>query len=147
MSTERLAEQLITFSRMLRPLQHAEMTPQQYWLLRHLRCSGSQTTGDLANALGITTGSATVACKRLEKGGLLTRERQAEDERVVLVTLTKQGSTLIDETRERRQEGLTHILAVLDEDEQGTLSSLIQRLVDAAEAQEFGVKKKHDRHH
>lgn len=51
--------------------------PQQYWLLRQLRRDGALNMGELVQALGITTGSATVACKRLEKAGLLTRERQA----------------------------------------------------------------------
>jgi DNA-binding MarR family transcriptional regulator len=147
MATERLAEQLITFSRLLRPLRHAEMTPQQFWLLRHLRCAGPQSTGELASALGITTGSATVACKRLEKSGLLRRERQVDDERVVLVTLTEQGCTLIDELRERRHERLTRLLDVLDEQEQQQLSSLIERLIDTAQVQGFGVMKQHDSHH
>jgi DNA-binding MarR family transcriptional regulator len=62
MASERLVEDLFTFSRLLRPRQGSGMTPQQYWLMRHLRQVGSLSIGELAQALGITTGSATVAC-------------------------------------------------------------------------------------
>src|SRR5689334_22826731 len=76
MTTEKLAEDLLTLWRILRGLSHpvrrAEMTPEQYWLLRLLNRAGSLSVGELANELGITTSSATVACKRLEKAGLLT---------------------------------------------------------------------------
>jgi hypothetical protein len=37
MSTERLAEELLMFTHLLRPGRHPEMTLEQYWLLRHLR--------------------------------------------------------------------------------------------------------------
>ncbi|GCE08498.1 MarR family winged helix-turn-helix transcriptional regulator [Dictyobacter aurantiacus] len=142
MATERLTEDLLLLVRLLRPSRHTDMTPQQYWLLRHLRYAGPQNIGELAQALGITTGSATVACKRLEKAGLITRERQAEDERVVQVSLTESGRAQIDEVLQQRRKSLTHLLQVLDEPEQQELQRLIERLLDAAEAQGFGEMEK-----
>lgn len=140
MSTEHLAEELLTLTRMLRPARRSDMTPEQYWLLRHLRDVGPLSISELAQAMSITTGSATMACKRLEKVGLLTRERQTDDERVVLVALTELGRTQIDAGRQQRRDSLAQLLNVLDEDEQQTLQTLIARLLDAAEAQ--GVTKK-----
>ncbi|GHO83787.1 MarR family winged helix-turn-helix transcriptional regulator [Dictyobacter formicarum] len=147
MAMERLTEDLLLLTRLLRPSRHTDMTPQQYWLLRHLRCSGPQNIGELAQALGITTGSATVACKRLEKAALITRTRQADDERVVQVSLTDLGRTQIDAVRQQRRESLTHLLQVLDEPEQQELQRLVERLLDVAEAQGFGEMKKNDTHH
>ncbi len=147
MAMERLAEDLITFSRLLRPLQHAEMTPQQYWLLRQLRRDGLLSIGELAHTLGITTGSATVACKRLEQAGLLTRERRSDDERVVQVTLTEQGRAQIDALRQRRRDALVHLLAVLNEREQQVMQDMIERLLEAAETQGFAEERQHDSHH
>lgn len=135
MASERLIEDLFSFSRLLRPRRGSGMTPQQYWLLRHLRQVGSLSIGELAQALGITTGSATVACKRLEKAGLLTRERQEEDERVVQVALTEQGRAQIDALRQQKREALAGWLNVLDQREQEELQCMIDRLLEAAEKQ------------
>lgn len=140
MAAERLVEDLITMSRLLRPRQGSGMTPQQYWLMRHLRQVGPLGTGELAQALGITTGSATVACKRLEKAGLLSRERQVEDERVVRVALTAEGCAQIDALRQKKREALAQWLDVLDPAEQETLQAMLERLLDVATAQIPGDK-------
>ncbi|GER91046.1 hypothetical protein KDW_52080 [Dictyobacter vulcani] len=147
MASEHLTEDLLLLTRLLRPSRHTDMTQQQYWLLRHLRCSAPQSISTLAQALGITTGSATVACQRLEKAGLITRKRQEQDERVVHVSLTEQGRQQIDAVRQQRREALTHLLEVLDESEQQELQRLVERLLDAAEVQGLGEIKKHDSHH
>ena len=136
MTAERLVEDLLTFSRLLRPGRDSGMTPQQYWLLRQLRRDGPLSIGELAQALGITTGSATVACKRLEKAGLLTRERQAEDERIVRVALTEQGRVQIDDLRLKKREALAQWLNVLDQREQEELHGMVERLLEAALAQD-----------
>jgi MarR family transcriptional regulator, organic hydroperoxide resistance regulator len=138
MTTEKLAEDLLTLWRILRGLSHpvrrAEMTPEQYWLLRLLNRAGSLSVGELANELGITTSSATAACKRLEKAGLLTRERWADDERIVRVALTEQGLAQIDAWRQRKRESLTDLLSVLDQHDQQELQRIIERVLEAAGA-------------
>jgi len=138
MAIEGLVEDLLLLSRLIRPLRRADMTPEQYWFLCHLRRTGPLSLGELAHALGITTGSATVASKRLEKADLLTRERQSDDERVVLVSLTDQGQALIDEWKHQKREAIAQLLGVLNQHEQEELQSLIERLLEAAETQGFG---------
>lgn len=139
MVSERLAEDVLTLSRMLRTRRHTDVTPQQFWLLRHLRRSGPMSIGELANALGVTTGSATMACKRLEKAGLLTRERQSDDERIVHVILTEQGCAQIDAWRRAKLEAVATLLEVFEPQEQQTFQSLVERLIAAAEQQGFEV--------
>jgi MarR family transcriptional regulator, organic hydroperoxide resistance regulator len=141
MTSERLTEDLLLLTRLLRPLRHTDMTPEQYWLLRRLQ-SGPHSIGELAQGLGITTGSATVACKRLEKSGLVTRIRQTEDERVVHVSLTEQGQTQISMVWEQRRASVDHLLQVLDAQEQQELQRVVELLLDAAEAQGLGDVKK-----
>lgn len=140
MATEHLAEELLTLTRMLRPTRRADMTPEQYWLLRHLRDVGPLSMSELAQAMGITTGSATMACKRLEKTGLLTRERQTDDERIVQVALTESGRAHIDAGRQQRRNALAQLLDVLDQNEQQALHNIIARLLQAAEAQGFAKR-------
>ena len=45
----------------------------------------------LSRLLDITPGNLSVTCKRLEKNGLLVRQRDNKDERVVLVFLSDKG--------------------------------------------------------
>ena len=138
MATEELAEDLLALWRLLRNLSHpvrrAEMTPEQYWLLRLLHRAGSLSISELANELGIAISSATISCKRLEKAGLLTRKRQSDDERVVRVALTATGLARIDAWRQRKREALTRMLNVLDAQEQQALQSMIERVLESADA-------------
>ncbi len=137
MGSERLAEDILTVSRMFRTRRYVDMTPQQYWLMRHLRRNGAQSIGEIANALGVTMGSATIACKRLEKAGLVTRERQVNDERIVHVILTEQGRAQIDAWREHKLESIEKLLEVFDEQEQQVFQQLAERLIATAEEQGF----------
>ncbi len=145
MVSERLIEDLLSFSRLLRPLRGSGMTPQQYWLLRQLRDAGPLSTGELALSLGVTPGSATVACKRLEKAGLVTRTRGQEDERVVRIALTEQGRAQIDALRWQRREALGAWLSVLSLREQEELQCLIERLLE--EARGIGEARMYDSDH
>ncbi len=154
MTTEGLAEELISLWRLLRGLSHpvrrAEITPEQYWLLRLLNRVGPLSIGELAAQLGITTSSATSACKRLEKAELLTRERQSDDERIVRVTLTTKGHSQLVAWHERKRLALTRLLSVLNQQEQEEFQQMLERVLDAAGAREIEEERDpetHDSHH
>ncbi|MDN5362452.1 MAG: hypothetical protein PWP70_1499, partial [Moorella sp. (in: firmicutes)] len=57
------------------PVRKGEITPEQYWLLKRLLRGGPMNISELAGGLGITNSSATTATKRLEKMGLVARQR------------------------------------------------------------------------
>src|SRR5579859_2891144 len=115
------------------PLRRGEMTPEQYWLLRLLRRRGTLSIGELAEALGVTGSSITTACKRLEKVGLVRRERQLDDERMVRVMLTEQGNEQIESWQQRRRAFLQGLLAPLDQEQQAMLYDLLERILHEAE--------------
>lgn len=136
MATDRLVENLLSLWRLLRisthPVRRGEITPEQYWLLKRLNQRGTLSVGELAEALGVTGSSVTTACKRLEKAGLLRRERQSDgqDERVVLVQLTEQGYTQIESWQQERRAALTQMLAPLTASEQDDLQRLLERILE-----------------
>ncbi len=136
MVTDRLVDDVLALYHLIRrashPVHRAEMTPEQYWLLRILRRAGGMSIGQLAEALGVTGSSVTTACKRLEKMGLVTRERQADDERMVRVTLTTQGMQKIEAWQQQRREFLARLLAPLDQADQEELHRLIGRILETA---------------
>ena len=71
------------------------LTGPQLWALRELDlCEASQPVGFLARRLVIHKASAGRLVERLEDKGLVQREADAEDGRVVRVALTARGRTL-----------------------------------------------------
>jgi DNA-binding MarR family transcriptional regulator len=80
-----------------RPLLDAlGLTYPQYLVLLVLWQRGSVPVKELGAALQLDYGTLTPLLKRLEAHGLLRRERRAEDERSVLITLTEEGAALRD---------------------------------------------------
>lgn len=86
---------------------------------------------DLAAGIGCTAGSASVAVKRLEKAGLVTRERSEKDERVVTVTLAKQGVKMLDAWKGEQLASMATIFESLSPDERRSLQSLLEKALAA----------------
>ena len=136
METERLIDHMLELYHLIRrashPVRRDEITQEQYWLMRRLSCAGAQSIGELADALGITSSSATTACKRLEKAELVIRERQLDDERMVRVSLTDAGRERIAVWQQQRRELLARLLAPLDTHEQDELQHVLEHILQAA---------------
>jgi DNA-binding MarR family transcriptional regulator len=136
MAMDHLVDDILALYHLIRrtshPIHRGEITPEQYWLLRLLRRKGALSVGELAEALEVTGSSVTTACKRLEKAGLVTRERQSDDERMVHVMLTTQGHEQVEAWRRRRREIVVEWLAALESDEQEMLQHLLERLLKGA---------------
>ena len=76
------------------------VTYPQYLVLVVLWERGAQGVGDLASLLRMDFGTLSPMLKRLESKGLVTRRRQATDERRVLVDLTPKGASLRKRTEQ-----------------------------------------------
>lgn len=81
-------------------LQKLDVTYPQYLVLVVLWERGPQGVGDLAALLRMDFGTLSPMLKRLETKGLLSRRRQATDERRVLVDLTPNGVSLRKRTEQ-----------------------------------------------
>jgi DNA-binding MarR family transcriptional regulator len=81
-------------------LQKLGVTYPQYLALVVLWERGPQGVGDLASLLRMDFGTLSPMLKRLETKGLVTRRRQATDERRVLVDLTPKGVSLRKRTEQ-----------------------------------------------
>jgi DNA-binding MarR family transcriptional regulator len=65
-----------------------EMTDTDIQVIDILESTGEATAGQLAHLMGLTTGTFTAILNRLEKAGLVRRERDPNDGRRVIVRLT-----------------------------------------------------------
>jgi len=100
-------------------------------VLAALRRSGEpyrMTSGQLAESSLVTTGGITLRIDRLEKAGLVRRERDAEDRRIVHSELTDAGKKLIDDVALAHFENETRMLAELSPDDQSDLVHLLRKL-------------------
>ncbi len=75
-------------------LRELGLTYPQYLVLLVLWEEEPQTVGSLGARLYLDSGTLTPLLKRMEAGGLIKRQRDPNDERRVLVTLTEQGHGL-----------------------------------------------------
>ncbi len=82
-----------TYKPYLDPL---NLTYTQYIVMMVLWEFDKLTVKELGEHLWLDSGTLTPVLKKLEKNGLITRKRKVEDERNLVVTLTKQGRTLKD---------------------------------------------------
>ena len=112
--------------------QRSTLTLEQFWLLRQLRQNGPLSVGELSSVLGVTPGSVTIACKRLEKDGHVTRDRQAHDERIVRVALTPEAHTILEVWLAHRREVFAQFLERLEPHEQEHLMHVIERVLEVA---------------
>jgi MarR family 2-MHQ and catechol resistance regulon transcriptional repressor len=82
----------------------------------------------------LTSGSITTAVQRLEKQGLVRRERGADDGRVVLVHLTEPGRALIEAGFAEHATDLDQLFAAFDADERKQFAELTRKLSLQAES-------------
>lgn len=82
-------------NRMHKPfLDPLRLTFPQYLVMLELFSGTPRSVGELGNKLGMDTGTITPLLKRLEMSGKVLRQRDPEDERRVLITLTDSGEEL-----------------------------------------------------
>jgi DNA-binding MarR family transcriptional regulator len=112
-------------------------------VLAALRRSGPDrrlSAGELARQTLVTTGGLTLRVKRLEREGLVRRERDPEDNRIVYVELTDAGAELVDRAADVHFSNLTRMLEKLTADERHDLARLLSRLYDSLEAATPGLE-------
>jgi len=92
------------------------------------------------NAIGekvlLTSGSITTAVQRLEKKGLVRRERSGGDARVVLVHLTEAGLARIESAFADHAGNLDALFAEFSDDERARFADLMRTVGQRAQSLE-----------
>lgn len=95
---------------------------------------GPMRMGEVAEALHIMPATATRAVGCLVDKGFVQRVRAEDDQRSVLVSLTKAGVERHAIIAERVQVGLTEILSEFSDEEQIVLAGLLERFVSSVDS-------------
>ena len=99
-----------------------------------LQRHGERTMSELAERLGAPLSTASGIGERLARRGLVKRERQPEDRRVVVVRLTKKGETAAGKLRGQIDGLLRRVAGALTEEEQAQLLALVAKAWAAFQA-------------
>jgi DNA-binding MarR family transcriptional regulator len=86
----------------------------------------------LADDLGVALPNATGIVNRLAERGIVEREHDDADRRVVRVSLTDAGRQLIGEMEEARRTRIRRLVGALDATQQASLLQSVRDLRDAA---------------
>lgn len=85
---------------------------------------------ELADRLGITTGTLTVAVDRLEKLGMVRRKPHEHDRRSWLIVLTEQGRAMYEQHNRYHEELTQEISHELSDQDMETLKRLLGCIVE-----------------
>lgn len=85
------------------------------FIIRELEFKGAQTPSQLASALKVTSGRISTLLAALEKKGLVEREADPNDRRIVHVNLTEQGRAKAKQQREDMRDAVCWVFSQMGE--------------------------------
>lgn len=109
-------------------LDKLNLTYTQYITMMVIWEAGAINVGDLGKKLYLESNTLTPVLKTLEKNGYIKRERSAEDERILIVSATKEGMDLREKALEvpKQMSGCFS----LSEKEAYELYSLLRKIME-----------------
>ncbi|WP_211658458.1 MarR family winged helix-turn-helix transcriptional regulator [Phytoactinopolyspora halophila] len=109
-----------------------EVTLPQYRLLVILTAQGPQRIVDLAINLDVNPSTATRLCDRLERKGLVDRQRMSSDRRAVQLVATSAGHELVRDVMDHRRVEIGRILASMTPDQHRQVAEGLRLFSEAA---------------
>lgn len=114
--------------RLARRNTHGDLTESQFGTLEALHHLGPMSQTEICGKLLKSSGNTTLVVDNLEKQGLVRRQRDENDRRVVMVELTPRGEELIACIFPHHAVAVTEEMAVLTPEEQRQLGALCRKL-------------------
>lgn len=140
---DRIDEVLVSLRRVIRATDlHSKylskttgLTAPQILLLQAIRTRGQVTIGELANEVSLSQATVTTILDRLEKRGLVYRERSEIDKRKVHAFLTEAATDVLKGAPMPLQEHFARRFSDLHDWEQTMIISSLQRVAQMMDAQ------------
>jgi MarR family transcriptional regulator, 2-MHQ and catechol-resistance regulon repressor len=105
-----------------------DLTVSQFGVLEALYHLGSMCQNELGTKILKSSGNMTMVIDNLEKHGLVTRQRNTDDRRMVTVSLTESGREQIEQILPNHVSAITEEMKVLSPEEQQLLGNLCRKL-------------------
>ncbi len=124
----RLRVAVLRLSRRLRKHDLAGLTPSQLSTLSTIGVKGPVRLGDLAAAERIAPSTLTRLINVLEDKGYVRRDAAPGDARAYLVSVTEQGSDVLERIKQEATNLLTDMLSALPSDQLAALAAALPAL-------------------
>ena len=112
-----------------------DLTYSQFAVLEALYHLGSMTQGEISNKVLKSGSNITTVIDNLERDGMVRRERDAKDRRVINVHLTEAGKGKVEAVLPGHVAALVQEFSVLSASEQQTLGELCRKLGKGQESE------------
>jgi DNA-binding MarR family transcriptional regulator len=109
-------------------MQPGRLTAPQVNLLGPLSELGPMSSGQLAEAAGLTPATATHMLDQLAVAGIVQRERQEHDKRVVITSLTEEGSRMLGERLEEMGAAWAAALEQFDSEQLSSAAEVMEAI-------------------
>jgi DNA-binding MarR family transcriptional regulator len=113
-----------------------DLTPVQLHIVMWLGTDDALTMGELARRVAVTEKTITGVVDRLERDGMVQRDRDPVDRRVVQVTLAARGAKLFRRIDGEIEATLTRFLGLLDSSDRRHLVRMMEKLTAKLAAEE-----------
>ena len=120
---------LLSHKRLEDELERLDLTPPQFYVLATIGYAGGLPFSDIGEKLMVTVSNLTGIVDRLEEKGLVVRERDVRDRRVVRVRLTEKGAKLDRSTIPFFEKSIAEFFDPLTKTQQKELASLLRKLI------------------
>ncbi|MEC1751607.1 MarR family winged helix-turn-helix transcriptional regulator [Bacillus mojavensis] len=108
--------------------QKDNISHQAIRLMQHIEKQGEATIGALAEYLSVSHNTASEHTKRLIQKGMAAKRRSQQDERKVLVVLTKEGRSVLEQHTQLDKEKLNEIIERISSSEKELIQQAFEIL-------------------
>lgn len=112
-------------------LESTGLSGKELYVLEHIRDENPWRFNDFAENYRIKPSTLTGIIERLEKKGLVKRERDTADRKAVYLHATSQGKEVIQKHIEEDQSFFDSMLLVLESDERIQFMQMVKKMVDS----------------
>lgn len=113
------------------------LTFPQLLILKKLANGRSLTSSQVADELSLSRATITTIVDRLEKRGLVSRERSQNDRRVIYLVLSEAGENLLMDAPTPLQEDFIHRLRTLEDWQKTMILSALQQVAAMMDAEKL----------
>lgn len=110
------------------------LTSPQLVILKYISSAKEISVSEVAKNVSLSQGTVTGILKRMEKRGLVIRQRSSPDKRRVMVCITESGIRLLSTAPPVMQESFLKKFRKIESWEQTMILSTLQRLVSMMDA-------------
>jgi DNA-binding MarR family transcriptional regulator len=121
---------------------HLDLTMSQLKVVLLLFISGPTRMGVIASELGVSLATASGVVERLVERGILLREGDAGDRRVVLCRLSDEGERLIGNLWQLSRDQVGELMQVMAPSKLLIIVEMLQALLEAGEAMKGDLQLK-----